>query len=73
MKRDMEINERKYTSEEADALCGYKPGTLEKKRQRGTGPAYLKNGRTVRYCESQLRAWFERNTRITSESAAVAN
>lgn len=47
------------------------PGTLERLRVQGSGPPYLKLGRSVRYRRTDLDQWMEsRLTSSTSEQAA---
>lgn len=46
-------------------------GTLERLRVQGSGPRYLKLGRSVRYRQTDLDQWMEsRLTNSTSEQAA---
>jgi len=52
-------HEPKWRTPEAAAYVGCSPRTLEKYRQIGAGPLYLKIGRTVLYRRSQLDAWLE--------------
>lgn len=55
------------TADAAD-LLGFKTCTLEGWRLRGTGPRYLKLGYSVRYKESDLMKWAEKNScKSTSE------
>jgi predicted DNA-binding transcriptional regulator AlpA len=48
-------------AETAEQL-GIKPNTLEIWRTKGTGPAYRKIGRSVRYVESDVLAWLDAQT-----------
>jgi predicted DNA-binding transcriptional regulator AlpA len=38
-------------------LTGFSPRTLERKRVSGTGPAYVKVGKAVRYRPEDVQAW----------------
>jgi len=51
------------TPRELAEKLAIKPKTLEAMRHRGTGPAYVKAGRSVRYREGDVNAWLEENTR----------
>jgi predicted DNA-binding transcriptional regulator AlpA len=47
--------------------------TLQKDRLRGTGPRFIKMGRSVRYRPSDVEAWIaERVRQSTSESAKTS-
>jgi excisionase family DNA binding protein len=41
--------------------------TLERWRQDGTGPAYIRVGRSPRYRRSDIDAWLEQQRRTKSE------
>lgn len=62
-----ELNERKYSDDEAEHALGLRRGHLSVLRGRGKGPAYYKNERRVVYGESALRAWLSANARMTSD------
>ncbi|HVT18316.1 MAG TPA: helix-turn-helix domain-containing protein [Thermoanaerobaculia bacterium] len=47
----------------AAEYCGLSPRTLEKKRTTGGGPPFVKLGKRVRYCLSDLDAWIVQNKR----------
>lgn len=51
------------TNQAAEYLGGLKPNTLEIWRVQGTGPAYKKLGRLVRYSLEDLDAYLEAQTR----------
>jgi predicted DNA-binding transcriptional regulator AlpA len=54
----------------ASKLLGLSVRTLERHRVAGTGPPYACLGRLIRYRESDLKDWVERNLRSsTSESS----
>ena len=55
------------TSTLADQL-DVKPVTLEKWRQTGSGPAYIKVGRLVRYRQSDVDRWLRQQT-VTGDAA----
>ena len=58
-------------SDEAATYLGITRSTLEKKRVFGTGPVYLRLGRTVRYRQRDLDAWLDgKAVRSTSDRAA---
>jgi hypothetical protein len=57
--------------DEAAAFLGIGVSTLAKFRIQGTGPAFRKFGRGVRYSLEDLRRWAdERSRRSTSEARA---
>lgn len=60
---DLAAGERLYTTEEAAALLGISPRTLETARQRGGGPRYYRVGRCVRYAKSDLIAYLAKRLR----------
>lgn len=51
------------TPAEAAQYLRVEPGTLQQWRWAGTGPTYVKVGRSVRYPLDQLADWLELNTR----------
>ncbi|MEJ0093211.1 MAG: helix-turn-helix domain-containing protein [Methylocella sp.] len=54
----------------AAQMCGLRKNTLDKMRLSGTGPAYLKLGRSVRYDLADIEAWISSSRRrSTSENA----
>lgn len=56
------------TTVEASLRTGLAVATLEKKRVYGTGPKFLKLGRSVRYRESDLTAWLEMQLRNSTSA-----
>jgi len=59
--------------DEAAAFLGVGVSTLARLRIEGTGPAFRKFGRSVRYSREDLRRWSdERSRRSTSESRAAS-
>ena len=50
-----------YSTAEAAEMFGLSPKTLERKRVEGTGPKFVKLGKTVRYKESDLLEWVNAN------------
>lgn len=46
------------------------PERLSEMRSRGTGPAYIKIGRDVRYAWHDVRAWLAGNTRTSTRPAS---
>lgn len=61
---------RVLSTDDAAAHLGLSRSTLGKLRLRGTGPAYLKLGRVVRYLHEDLDRWLVAR-RITSTSQAI--
>jgi len=57
------------TTHEAARLLKVSTKTLERMRVEGTGPAFCKAGRSVRYRMQDLTAWLESH-RFTSTSEA---
>lgn len=58
------------TTREAASVLRLSERTLERLRLAGTGPRYVKAGRRVRYCESDLEAWIaSKLTTSTSNEA----
>ena len=53
--------DRLLTSEEAARMMGVAVGTLANKRNKGEGPPFIKKGRYVRYWESDIQAWAEKD------------
>jgi predicted DNA-binding transcriptional regulator AlpA len=47
----------------AARYLGLKPATLKDWRYRGRGPRYLKQSRSVRYCQGDLDAWLATHVR----------
>jgi predicted DNA-binding transcriptional regulator AlpA len=58
------------TTPEAARFLHLSPRTLERLRWEGSGPRYCKIKRSVRYRESDLLAWLDRNA-ISSTSEEV--
>ena len=56
----------KLRTPEAAAYVGCSPRTLEKFRQTGGGPVYLKIGRAVIYLKSDLDYWIEQCRRSST-------
>lgn len=54
---------------EAAVFLGYSVKKMQKMRQDGTGPAYIKDGRLIRYLPVDLRK-YQRQHRVTSNSQA---
>lgn len=47
---------------EVGEWLGYKPATVRRWRQKGTGPKFLKLGTAVRYREADVMEWIERQS-----------
>lgn len=61
---------RLLTTAELAAFLQLDPERVYELRQRGTGPAYVKIGRDVRYTWHDVRAWLAANTRTSTSAAA---
>jgi hypothetical protein len=57
-------------TEGAASYVGLTASTLEKKRLDGSGPEYVKLGRTVTYDVRALDAWLDANRRKSTSVAA---
>lgn len=55
---DIKLRNNTETAE----LLGIRPNTLDLWRTKGTGPAYRKVGRSVRYVEAEVIAWLNAQT-----------
>jgi hypothetical protein len=54
------------TTEEAAYRIGFAPKTLAKMRVTGSGPAFHKVGRSVRYAVEDLESWLASRRRIST-------
>lgn len=61
-----EISPRFLRTPEAARLVGLSGRTLEKHRTYGTGPRYRKLGGRVVYAVSDLEAWVDLGTRVST-------
>jgi excisionase family DNA binding protein len=61
---------RLLNTAEAARYLGLAENTLRVARVRGSGPAYRKFGRTVRYTLEDLTAYVERSKRTSTSQAA---
>jgi excisionase family DNA binding protein len=59
-----------HDTQSAATLLGVSASSLEKWRVHGTGPAYRKHGRSVRYLRADLDAWSARQARTSTSEAA---
>lgn len=70
------LNPDLLTNEEAAALLGIKPNTLEIWRTKGKGPTFIKMGEhkqaPIRYLRPKIYEWLERQS-FSSTSAYSAN
>jgi len=57
------------STREAAAHLNLSPRTLEKLRITGSGPAYRKFGRLVRYTEGDLHEWADRDVRTSTSQS----
>lgn len=46
--------------------------TLQRQRSNGSGPAYIKIGRLVRYCKSDLDTWIEAQRRRSTNDDGIS-
>lgn len=60
------------TTDQAAELLTVSPSTLEVWRYRGTGPRFVKIGRSVRYRQSDLAAFIDERARVSQQESAVA-
>jgi predicted DNA-binding transcriptional regulator AlpA len=58
--------ERLLTPKEAANLLRLSPSWLAKSRVKGTGPAYAKLGRSIRYSEGALLQWMKSHLRLST-------
>ncbi|WP_022868947.1 helix-turn-helix transcriptional regulator [Schaalia vaccimaxillae] len=58
---------RLWTSEETAAYLGMTEKALRQRRARGTGPDYIRTGRTVRYAPLDVARWLEAH-RVRAEA-----
>lgn len=65
-------NEAKLRTPEAAAYIGCSPRTLEKFRQTGDGPVYLKVGRSVLYLRSDLDRYLGQCRRASTSDPGPA-
>ncbi|WP_394163361.1 helix-turn-helix transcriptional regulator [Galactobacter valiniphilus] len=56
------MNEKLYTPAELAEWRGTTVAALAQERYKGTGPKFLKLGKTVRYSESHIKEWLDANT-----------
>ena len=61
-----------FTTKQAAARLTLSPNTLEVWRCRGEGPRFLKLGRAVRYRDTDLDAYIERQTRSHTSGEEAA-
>ena len=57
---------------ECARLLNESPRTTQSRRVRGEGPPYVKNGRSVRYRPSDVRAYIEKNIRRSTSDRGSA-
>lgn len=55
-------NDKVWTIEQLAERLSVHPATLARWRSEGTGPDYIKVGRTILYPESAIQDWLKRNT-----------
>lgn len=59
-----------HTTQEAAAYLDIKPHTLAVWRWKGTGPAFIRVGRRIRYRQADLDAWLAQHTVLSGGAAA---
>jgi hypothetical protein len=57
----------------AAAIADVSPRTLERKRVSGTGPKFLKLGKSVRYRISDIEEWLIANEHTSTSSVVVTS
>ncbi len=67
---DLDPNEQLRPAVVAEKLDLGSPATLRTWRRRETGPAYIKQGRTVRYPAGELAEWYRSAFKRPSVGAA---
>jgi len=55
--------------DDVSALTGLSPSTLAKKRMAGTGPAFFKLGRAIKYDRADVDAWILTRRRTSTWAA----
>lgn len=72
MEKEANMNEEFYTQADLVKILKISPRTLERYRQEGTGPAFVKTGRRALYRASDVAKWVDARTfRSTSEMKAA--
>ena len=66
------MRETLYDTEAVAKALGCSPRTLEGHRVRGEGPTFVKVGRLVRYPESAVAEYLERQRRTSTSDNGVA-
>ncbi|RKW69858.1 helix-turn-helix transcriptional regulator [Galactobacter caseinivorans] len=56
------MNEKLYTPQELADWRGTTVAALAQERYKGTGPRFIKLGKTVRYSETHVKEWLDANT-----------
>ena len=65
---------RLLSQDDVADLVGLSTRTLERLRVSGDGPAFVKLGRRVLYCEAALAEWIaSRTVRSTSEASCLTS
>lgn len=57
------MDKKILTPSDLAEMLGKTTASLAQWRYLGVGPKYIKAGRAVRYCESDISAWLEAQTR----------
>lgn len=64
---------RLWTSKETATYLGMTEKALRQRRARGTGPDYIRTGRTVRYAPLDIARWVEaRRVRVETAPQVIA-
>ncbi len=61
------MNDKLLTTDEVSEYLSISPHTVEMWRRKKVGPPWHKVGRSVRYRESELLAWVERQRRDSAD------
>jgi predicted DNA-binding transcriptional regulator AlpA len=64
--RELNCRERLLTARDAANLLRLSPSWLAKARMAGSGPPYIKLGRSIRYSETALLLWMRAHQRLST-------
>jgi hypothetical protein len=64
--RELNCRERLLTARDAANLLRLSPSWLAKARMTGSGPPYIKLGRSIRYSETALLLWMRAHQRLST-------
>ena len=69
----MGVSMNYLTIDQVSDLTGLSRQTLAKMRCAGTGPAFMKLGRAIRYADADLESWLASRRRISTWQVANDN